>query len=96
MHQHSCRVIKDLSCETFENECMEDYSPNIESAPLINDNIHITVGLSCPRLLISEVLQTSISSYYWSFMILLRQTSIRQSSIRIRLYRSILNKILES
>ena len=37
MHQRSCRVIEDLSGETFENQCINDYLSTTESAPLIDD-----------------------------------------------------------
>ena len=49
MHQSSCRVIKDLSGETFENESIDDCLPTTESAPIIDDQINIKVGVKLPR-----------------------------------------------
>ena len=49
MHQRSCRVIKDLSGETFENQSIDDRLPTTESAPIIDDQINIKVGVKLPR-----------------------------------------------
>ena len=43
MHQRSCRVIKDLSGETFKNQSTDDCLPTTESAPIIDDQINIKV-----------------------------------------------------
>ena len=45
MHQRSCRVIKDLSGETFENQSIDDCLSTKESAPIIDDQINIKVGV---------------------------------------------------
>ena len=45
MRQRSCRVNKDLSGETFENQCIDDYLPTTEAAPIIDDQINIKVGM---------------------------------------------------
>ena len=49
MHQRSCRVIKDFSGETFENQSIDDCLPTTESAPIIDDQINIKVGVKLPR-----------------------------------------------
>ena len=49
MHQLSCRVSKDLSGETFEKQCIDDYFPSTESAPIIDDQINIKVEAQLPR-----------------------------------------------
>ena len=48
LHQRSCRVIKDFSGETFENQSIDDCLPTTESAPLIDDQINIKVGVKLP------------------------------------------------
>ena len=87
MHQLSCRVIKDLSGGTFENQCIDDYLPTMKLAPIIDDQINIKVGeLSCLGLMISRNLQMRISNYCCQFMILLRQILIQPSFLCIRLF----------
>ena len=99
-HQRSCRVIKDISGETFENQCIDDYLPTTESEPIIDDQINIKFKLkvnelSCLGLMISGNLQMSISNYYCYCMILLRQILMQPSFICTRSFTPILNTILE-
>ena len=49
MHQRSCRVIKDLSGETFEDQCINDYLSTTASEPLIDDQINIKPGGKLPK-----------------------------------------------
>ena len=94
MHKRSCRVIKDLSGETFEDQCINDYLSTTESEPLIDDQIK-RLELSCLGLRISGKLQMNISNYCCQFIILLRQILIQPSLICIQLFTTILSKILE-
>ena len=49
MHQRSCRVIKDLSGELFENQCNEEFLPFNERAPIIDGPILTNVGIKLPK-----------------------------------------------
>ena len=94
MHQRSCRVIKELSGKTFENQRINDYLSTTESAPLINGQISIKVGVKLPK---SDDQWKSANEY---FQLLLPihdialEILIQPSFICIRLFTTTLNKIL--
>ena len=80
MHQRSCRVIKDLFGETFENQSIDDCLPTTESAPIIDDQINIKVGVKLPR---SDDQWKSANEY---FQLLLPIHDIASTDLRACLY----------
>ena len=44
MHQRSCRIIKDLSGETFVRQCTAQFVPNSVISSAIDDEVLTKVG----------------------------------------------------